>query len=272
MSENLNTAMETLVPVTLIVGADSFIGGALMANFQRMGVPVVGTTRRREAMDKSLLYLDLLEDMSRWDCPYPIGVAIICAGITILNECKNDPEGSRRVNVEGISTLTRNLSAKGVFIVYLSTNAVFDGSKPNRLPDEVSPATEYGRQKIKAERQILQLGDSIAIVRLTKVMGPQMPIFSAWSEDLRNDKIISPFSDLTMTAVPLPYVISTLKLIADTKSCGIFQISSDRDISYAEAAYLGARALNVNKNLIQPISISQSDMKLEHHFQYTILL
>ena len=251
--------MEDARPVTLIVGSDSLIGGALMAHLQRTGERVVGTTRRREAVDESRLYLDLSKDVEGWQCPWPVAVAVVCAGVTKLDTCRRNPVVTARVNVLGVSALVKNLVARGAFVIYLSSNQVFDGSVPYRPPDHpVSPVTEYGRQKAEAERQISQWGDSVAIVRFTKVLGPTIPLFSEWSEALRKGEIIQPFSDMYMAPVPLSCAVSVLRFVADLRLPGILQVSGNRDVSYAEAAHLGARILGVDTSLVQPVEASQS--------------
>lgn len=251
--------MKDTVPATLIVGSDSLIGRALSAHLQRAGERVVATTRRRDAEDKFHLYLDLSKDVEGWQCSWPITVAVICAGVTKLDACKRDPEATARVNVQGVSTLVKNLVASGTFVIYLSTNQVFDGSIPHRHPDDLhSPITEYGRQKTEVERRISQWGDSVAIVRFTKIIGPNIPLFSVWVEALRKDEAIQPFSDMFMAPVPLSCAISVLRLIADRRLPGILQVSGASDISYMEAAHFGARLLGADPSLVQPISASQS--------------
>ena len=230
-----------------------------MAHLQRAGERVVGTTKRPEAVDESHLYLDLSEDMEGWQCPWPIAVAVVCAGVTKLGTCRRDPAATAQVNVQGVSALVKNLVARDAFVIYLSSNQVFDGSVPHRLPDDpISPVTEYGRQKAEAERRISQWGDSVAIVRFTKVLGPTVPRFSAWLEALRNGETIQAFSDMYIAPVPLSCAVSVLRLVGDRRLSGILQVSGGSDISYAEAAHLGARMLGVNPSLVQPVEASRS--------------
>ncbi len=257
----------------LIVGADSIIGNALITYLQRAGEHVVGTTRRPEKIDEDHVYLDLSKDnLEKWQCPTSISVAVILAGVTKLEDCRRDSRSSKRVNVEGVSALIKNLVSKGIFVVYLSTNQIFDGSKPYCLPNEpVSPMTEYGRQKAETEQQISQWGDSVAIVRLTKILSSQITLFAAWSEALKSSKTIHPFSDMVMAPVPQSSVLSILKLITDMRLPGITQVSGNRDISYAEAAKLGAECIGASGQLVQPVLASQTNIELEHIPNYTTM-
>ena len=232
----------------------------------------MGTTRRPDAVDEFNLYLDLEEGADEWRCPRPIDVAVVCAGVSKIKACKQNVEATARVNVQGVSALAKALVARGAFVVYLSSNHVFEGSVPYRAPDDpVSPVTEYGLQKAEAERRISQLGDRASIVRFTKVLGPADHLFTAWSRALRNGEIIRPFSDMYMAPVPLWFAVSMLKQVADMRLPGILQVSGERDICYADAAHLGARLLGADLGLVQPVDASQSGLYMEPVSAHTTL-
>lgn len=224
----------------------------------------MGTTRRLDSVGKSMVYLDLAADVENWICPMPITVAYLCAGLNNLESCRKNPRESASVNVHGIAALADLLVGNGAFVIYLSTNQVFDGSVPHHLPDEpVSPVTEYGRQKAEVERQISQWGDCAAIVRLTKIIESPFPLFSRWADSLEKEKVISPFVDMSMAPVPLNCGISILRIVADLRLPGILQVSGEEDISYAEAACLGARLLGFDVGLVKPITVLESGNYIE---------
>ncbi len=258
---------------TLIVGVDSLIGGALAAHLRPAGEEVTGTTRRPERVTDDCLYLDLSEDVAAWRSSRPVDVAVICAGVTKVADCRLDPLNSSRVNVEGVCALAENLSRSGTFPIFLSTCAVFDGTRPNRQADEqVSPVMEYGRQNAEAEQRLSRLlGDAVGIVRLTKVLEPRHPLFSRWTAALKQGETINPFSDMYFAPIPLSCAVSVLRLAADRRLPGILQVSGGRDLSYAEAARIGARALGAADDLVQPIKACQAGLHVEDVPTHTTL-
>ena len=243
----------------LIVGSDSAIGSALMAQLQRGGDHVVGTTRRRHSVDESHVYLDLSSGVDGWPTPDSVAVAVVCAGVTRMGDCRRDPMGTSRVNVHGVSVLVEKLVADGAFVIFLSTNQVFDGSVPYRPPDDpLCPITEYGRQKAQAERQISRWGDAACIVRLTKVLTPADPLISQWRQALLKGEAIRPFSDVCMAPMPLGYTLTMLQQAIRLRIPGIVQASGSHDIAYAEVAHIGAASLGVDSALVQPVVVAQS--------------
>jgi dTDP-4-dehydrorhamnose reductase len=246
-------------PCYLVVGADSMVGGALLTRLRQTGVRVLGTTRRREQVREGCVHLDLANDIRRWRPPDSVSVAILCAGETRIQACKDNPAGSARVNVEGISQLASNLRNDRTFVIYLSTNQVFDGDIPFRSEqDPTCPVTEYGRQKAEAERRLRGAGSASAIVRFTKILGPQTALFSTWAAALRRGQTIQPFCDLTLAPVPLSCVTNVLLLITARRLTGIFHVSGNEDISYEAAARIGAEALGADPQLVQPVKVAQA--------------
>ncbi len=184
-----------------------------------------------------------------------MSVAYLCAGVTRLDDCQRDPHGTAGVNVAGTMQLAQLLAAQGAFIVFLSTNHVFDGTRPfRRIEEPVSPLNEYGRQKAEGERCLGLLGRT-AILRLTKVLGGPNPLFAGWARSLVRGERIRPFHDLVMAPVPLHSVCRVLRQLGAEQRCGIWHLSGDRDISYAEAAFLGAKVLGANAKLIEPTAM-----------------
>ena len=174
--------------------------------------------------------------------------------------------------MEATCALANVFSSRGAFVIFLSSSRVFDGSVPfPTVEDSMSPVTEYGRQKAEVERSISQLTGPAAIVRLTKVIGPNIPLFEYWARTMRSGRPIHPFEDLYFAPVPLSTVVLVLKLTSDQRLSGILQISGERDVSYAESARLGARLLKVDPTLVQPIKASSSGKVVEQVESLTAL-
>jgi dTDP-4-dehydrorhamnose reductase len=235
------------------------LGNALITRLRQTGLCVLGTTRRRELVNENCLHLDLAEDLQAWRPPRPVDAAILCAGETRIQACKDNPAQTSKINVEGVLQIATNLQSQGAFVIYLSSSQVFDGSVPFRSPrDPCCPVTEYGRQKAEVERRLSGAGSPAAIVRLTKVLGPRTPIFATWAESLRRGRDIQAFSDMALSPVPLSCVVSILPLIAGRRLPGIFHVSGERDISYEAAARAGAAAMGADPGLVKPVQAARN--------------
>ena len=119
----------------LITGAGGQLGAALCEVFPE------ADARTREG-------LDVTQPFQVTDCY----LVLHAAAWTDVDGAEADPEGARRVNVDG----TRNVVAVGAPVVYYSTDYVFDGSKrePYVESDEPNPLSVYGRTKLDGEREV----------------------------------------------------------------------------------------------------------------------
>jgi dTDP-4-dehydrorhamnose reductase len=257
--------------ITLVVGADGMIGAALLKFLRQSKRNVMGTIFLKEFIGGEHIFLDLAQETKDYPFSDHVTTAYICAGVTQLKTCEQDPNGSARINVSGTLSLIQSLMAKGAFVVFLSSNQVFNGLKPHMEPFESpSPLSEYGKQKAAVEEALKNDLDTVAIVRLTKVLGPNS-ILSEWYRSLQNQMPIYPFMDMMMSPIALKTVISIISLIGTMRKGGIWQISGEEDISYATAAEWLAEAIKADKKLIHACSTLDSDLYIKKYPPYTTL-
>lgn len=229
----------------LIIGGDSTLGLALGAFHRNLGHRVTVTTRRRPTPPDST-FLDL-RDAERVDLRgRQIDLAFLCAAVTDQQACASNPELSREVNVLALSRISKRLADAGAFVVFFSSNAVFDGSVPMRRAGEPpTPVGEYGRQKADAEAAIAALGNAAAVVRLTKIFHRGYGLFSRWKQSLLRGQPIEAFDDLRCAPLTPGHILPHLAAIGAGRLPGVWQFSGARDVSYADIA----RGLAVRWNL-----------------------
>jgi dTDP-4-dehydrorhamnose reductase len=95
---------------------------------------------------------------AEWDVaePYPLDerpeLVLHAAAWTKVDDAEAEPDGARRVNVEG----TRNVVELGAPVVYFSTDYVFDGRKrePYVESDGTNPLGAYARTKLEGEQEV----------------------------------------------------------------------------------------------------------------------
>jgi dTDP-4-dehydrorhamnose reductase len=242
-----------VVGSALIVGGDSQIGRCLASWHSAVGHRVITTTRRTETLAEHRQLLDL-EAGHTEDIPFA-DVAYLCAGATSLQCCHKHPEVTRRVNVESTVQLAETLVRQGTFVVFPSTNLVFDGTIPFvRADAECRPTTVYGQQKAEAERRLLELGDRVSVVRLTKVLSQSYPLFDAWRRQLKENQCVCAFSDMGIAPIPLEFVVELIGTIGTRGLCGIWQASAREQVSYYEIAQRLADRSGGSNKLVSGVS------------------
>ena len=259
----------------LIVGGDSEIAGAATAYLRERGHEVLATTRRQDRVAGDRPHLDLSRAVDDWPIPPGIDAACLCAAIARLGDCANDPQGSARVNVTGIATLSGRLLARGISVLFLSTDKVFDGTRPH-VPAETlpCPVSEYGRQKAAAEATFvahIRQGAPAAILRLAKIVSPGMGLLRSWIASLSAGQPIRAFHDMHMAPTPVALVAEAIERLLAAPSAGIFQLTGPRDIAYSEVALHLAQKLGADPVLIEKVSAYSAGLPLGSTAPHTTL-
>lgn len=232
----------------LIVGGESVIGSAARKHLENSGARVVATSRRESAE----YCVDLAEPANSWQLPDVCSVAILCASRSRLQECEAHRAETRWVNVTQTLELARQLRRRGAFVIFLSTNLVFRGGEgPFSESAAVDPVCEYARQKAEVEHELLAHGGA-GVVRLNKVLHPNLPILRDWASAFRRDEEVRAFANLSFSPITPAYVAEALWEIAQRRLAGVIHLSGDTQISYADLARTLARRLRANESLVIP--------------------
>ncbi len=238
----------------IIIGGDSTIGRALSYSWKEKGISFQSSTRKSNLVSPNRPLIDLGSKDWKDIKEYKFNVGVLCAAITSIDKCEEDPVLSKKVNVEGRKELVNELIDKKTHIIMLSSNQVFDGSKKLvEAHEPTNPINEYGKQNVELEEFILNFPKT-TVFRLTKVIHNNLSILKDWKEKLESGQEIFPFKDLNLAPISLKQVLQSIEKIITNKAYGIRQLSAEKEISYEEFAYDFCRQLGIDTRLVSPIN------------------
>jgi dTDP-4-dehydrorhamnose reductase len=184
-------------------------------------------------------------------------IVIHSAAFTAVDECERQPEHVFQVNGEGTKNLALACRKDQIPLLYVSTDYVFDGEKPEPYmeDDPPNPINVYGRSKLLGERYVLKLLDRFWIVRTSWLFGMNGKNFvrtiltkAATEEPFHvvDDQIGSPTftADLAMT----------LGQIVEKGSPGVYHATNQGACSWFEFAREILRQAGFNPSQISSIS------------------
>jgi dTDP-4-dehydrorhamnose reductase len=243
----------------LIIGGDGKLGRHLFQTIQTQGNTANATTRRQNSGSPGaddFYYFDL-NDRETWVALPKASVAYICAGITSVEQCEENPTETAVVNVEQTTELAEYLSRQGCRSVLISTNRVFDGSKAHvEAASETCPTTVYGHQKAEVERRVLALPGG-TVLRVSKVLFPDDNLIAGWLSGLENGEEIRAVSDMYQSPVSADLAARTMLALGENRKGGLFQLSATSDMSYLEIARYLAVSLSQNEAKVRGLSRSE---------------
>ena len=248
----------------LLVGGDSEIAGATLAAMGAAGVPAVATTRRRDRLADGRMFLDLAPPLGDWQPPPGIAAACIFAVAGHIVDCARDPAATAPVNVARTIELVERLADQGIYVLYLSTDKVFDGSRAHVPADApLAPASEYGRQKARTDAHLQAMaaaGAPVGILRLARILSPGMALFRQWRDALAAGQKVRPFRDMMMAPTLAADAATAIVALLQAREAGVWQLSGPRDVSYAEIAGFIARQVGADPTLVEPIAAASAGM------------
>jgi len=150
----------------LITGATGQLGHDVLLEARRRGWDAVGVDLPDfdlTSRDKTLAVLE----KAMPDC------VIHCAAYTAVDKAEAEPELARAVNELGTGYVAEYCAAKGIWLIYISTDYVFDGSGdlPHDAGEPPNPLNVYGATKLAGERVVRALCEKHMIVRTSWVFG-----------------------------------------------------------------------------------------------------
>lgn len=79
------------------------------------------------------------------------------------DSCSADPAAAKALNVEASKTLAEATTARGIFLIYISTDYVFPGrpgEAPYKSDSPTDPPNIYGQTKLDGEKAVLKVANS----------------------------------------------------------------------------------------------------------------
>ena len=101
-------------------------------------------------------------------------VIINTAAYTAVDDAEGEPERAHALNCEGARLMSEAANRRGVPIIHISTDYVFDGQKASAYLeiDATAPASVYGRTKLDGERAVAAANPKHIILRTAWVYSP----------------------------------------------------------------------------------------------------
>jgi dTDP-4-dehydrorhamnose reductase len=167
----------------VVTGAGGRLGRALVAGLAE--APFTGV-RGPVAWTRAEFDLDAPDDVgARLDKERP-EVIVHAAAWTDVDGCARDPDLAVRRNATATGVLARGCALRGIDLLVISTNEVFDGRRTDGRgytpADAPAPLNPYGASKLAGERaaqEAFAAGGSgrLAVVRTAWLFGPGAPDF-----------------------------------------------------------------------------------------------
>ena len=260
----------------LVTGGSGFIGSALVRF-------LISETNASVVNVAALTYaavpgaLDIVENDSR----YKFEKVNICDGITLgaifakhspdivihlgamtdVDLCENEKTSASEINTKATEIIAKECSKLNSFLVYVSTDYVFDGNLGMYKEDDVAnPLGFYGKSKLEGEKAVQNFSANWCIARTSTPFGlhPTKKSFPMWViENLQKQKQIDVLIDQFTSPTYIPNLSRMLIEISERRITGIINTAGASKISRYQMASMVSDKLNLDGTLLKQISMNK---------------
>jgi dTDP-4-dehydrorhamnose reductase len=216
-------------------------------HFPPFGIPIIFDVTDKEQVDKTVMQVNP-------------EVIVHAAALSDVDKCEQNPELAYKTNVYATQKIAKAAQANNAFLIYISTDYVFDGENGNYTEtDQPSPINYYGYTKLQAEEQIKKNTKNYCIARTSVIYGATPAVgkinFALWIlNKLKNKESIKVFIDQYNSPTLNTNLSDMILEIAERKLTGTYHLSGATRISRHQFAILLAKAFNQDPNQLTPIN------------------
>jgi len=251
----------------LVTGASGLLGLNLSLRMHDKH-QIIGVDRAKLGNTPfDLIKLDLLD----WgalpkllDATEPVAL-IHCAANALVDACEQTPDSAATLNAVLPGKLAELCAPRGIKLLHISTDAVFDGTKEGVYAedDAPNPLSVYAQTKLDGENAVLDANPDAIIARVN---------FFGWSlsgtrslaeffvNNLGAGKEVKGFDDVYFCPMFVGDLADTLIGMIEKSLSGRYHVVGSRAITKYEFGQAIARQFGFDEGLIHPISVSDAGL------------
>lgn len=251
----------------LLLGSTGFLGSSLKVNLQAGGLCV--ETVDRTSFDLSKPFSPIFcNQIKSSEYQY----VLICAALSDVEKCFQDPVRSNQINVKGTLELLNLIFETKSIPVFFSSDYVFSNtSVPRSEQDLRAPETCYGRQKLLVEQYLESQFERYLIFRTSKLMSKTAHprnILKPMIDAFRSSKPMGCFEDQWLNPVFVEDIAKVLSSEGFGALNGVYHLGTRRIFTRYELGHFLANSLGFDPTLIKPTRMSEmqfSELRPTHN-------
>jgi len=261
----------------LVTGASGLLGFNLsLRNSAHCDVTGIVHSRKLSGIPFTVIMTDLTNPDAinkLLDAVQPESM-IHCAAMADIDTCEKQPEQAELINNRLPGDLAKACKNRGIRLVHISTDAVFDGNHGNYLETDMpNPLSVYAQTKLRGEQAVLGAFPDAVVARVN---------FYGWSltgtrslaeffyNNLKAGKLVKGFTDVEFCPLFVNHLSDLLMNLLEGEFNGIYHVVSPVSISKYEFGCSIADIFGLNAELIQPVLVQDGGLIARRSLKLTL--
>ena len=191
-----------------------------------------------------------------------------CAAWTKVDDAESQPDAAFRANALGPRVLAAACAARGILLVHVSTDYVFDGTATSPVDEwqRPNPRSVYGASKLAGETEVRTLARRHQLVRTSWLYGPGKQSFLATvAHKLKRGETVQAISDTWASTTYVEDLATRVLEIVRSRAYGTHHVVNDGVCSYETFARRAAELAGIPDEIAARLIevVSEADMKRE---------
>ena len=244
----------------LVTGASGLLGSKLTELATKKNFQVYSAYYQNTPQQGTPIQFDISKKTSTEKAFNEIkpDIVVHAAALTHVDRCETQKGLAWKINVQGTENIAKSCRRYRTYLVYVSTDYVFNGEKGNyRETDLPAPINHYGTTKLKGEEYVQSLAPDACIARTSVVYG-SIPAtgktnFALWLLDkLRRNEEVKIVTDQTNSPTLNTNLANMILKIVERRLTGIYHLAGATALSRYDFAKALAEEFNLNTQLVKP--------------------
>lgn len=190
---------------------------------------------------------------------------IHCAALADLDACEADPGLARRLNADLPAALAKACKARGIRMIQISTDAVFDGTKSGVYAEEdaPNPLSVYAQTKLDGELGVQSEYPDAIVARVNFYgwsLSGRRSLAEFFFNNLTRNKSMSGYTDVIFCPMHAAHLSQTLLKMLAKGLRGLYHAVGPQPMSKYQFGVEIARKFGLNDGEISPKSIQASSL------------
>ena len=185
-------------------------------------------------------------------------IVVNTAAHSSVDLCETDHSIADKLHVDITQDITQACKDIDSKLVYISTDAVFQGELNKKYTelDQPNPINYYGKTKLQAEQITLNASSKNVVLRTAVIYGwHKKSRFTNWIiQTLKDNQMVNPFIDQYNTPTLVDDLVKSLLNIFEKNISGIFHATGKSCLNRYEFALVLANTFGFDTKLIKPIT------------------
>jgi len=185
-------------------------------------------------------------------------VVINCAAYANVDACESEPEQAFYINSVVPGALARATAHQNIYLLHLSTDAVFDGMRGDYVEDDqTNPINQYARTKVAGERTVMTANPEALIARVNFYgwsLRGERSLAEYFVNTLSAGRPVKGFTDVFFCPLEVNDLVDVLLEMINLRLHGLYHTFSPEALSKYEFGLRVARQFGLDESLIEPTS------------------